>query len=231
MKQQACPTDEKPNRTWCDRFIKLTGSYNDRAPKIYCDNLMGDSPELMSLDNHLFADVEEAVARNIAFSFHFPEGHQDKYSASTPNRMYASIERTINSGKVQTQERIVQDMKRIVDETLDRIINAKGCYIEDSIVGKKSRKGNRGRVQAAFWQEQREKLLLVDDKLVDAMVSLHADVVSKKVEDPVKFEIYVEPKVESDNDDSVCSELGFHDLEYVSDKGSGDEGDHERDSV
>ena len=172
LKTLKCPTHWNPDRTWCDRFVKLEGSYSDAAPKLCKNKLHGDSPELMSLDCHLFSDVEEANARNIAFSFHLPEGHPMKHSASTPKRLWQSICRTIGSGKVPTAKRIHEDMYRIKDETLDRIIEAKGCYIEDSN-GKKSRKGARGRLQSSYRREQKEKLSVLDDHLVEAMMHLH----------------------------------------------------------
>jgi hypothetical protein len=95
LKTLWCPTPDQPNRSWFDRFIKLEGSFNDEAPKRYKNNLMGDSPELQALDNHLFSDIKELVARNIAFSFHLSEEDKKKYSASTPKRLYSAIQRTI----------------------------------------------------------------------------------------------------------------------------------------
>jgi hypothetical protein len=187
LKNWKCPIQGNPNRSWYDRIIKLSGSYNDKVAAAYKHTLPGDSPEVMSLDNHLFADLEECNTRNIAFSFHLPEGDPMKYSSSTPHRLWNSLTRTLYSCKVPTAERIIEDMHRIPQQTLQRIIDAKGCYIEDK-TGKKSRKkGVRSSAQQAYRERKAEKLSVLDDTLVDAMMHLHAKVANKEVSCPLIF--------------------------------------------
>jgi hypothetical protein len=125
-----CPSDAVPLRTWADRFVRLQGEYNDMVSNRYKNTLPGDSPELMPLDNHLFADIREGVARNVGFSFFLADNDPDKYSLGSAQKVFDAIQRTIAAG-CPSSERIVADCDR-VREVLDRIIEAEGTYIEDS---------------------------------------------------------------------------------------------------
>ena len=116
----------------------------------YKNTLPGDSPELMPLDCHLFSDVNEGTARNVAFSFFLADDDPDKYSLATPAKVFDAIERTIASGCPSTA-RIEADIKRIHESTLDRIIDAKGGYIEDS-----ARHGVRKEAQKAQKEQEEE---------------------------------------------------------------------------
>ena len=129
LRRLKCPIDGWDDRTWADRFIRIRGKYNSQVSKYYADSLPGDSPELMPLDCHLFSDIKEGVARNVAFSFFMKDDDPDKYSLRTPRLVFDSIERTIKNGCPST-ERIRQDIQRI-PETMRRIKEAKGTYIED----------------------------------------------------------------------------------------------------
>lgn len=90
----------------------------------------GDSPETMPLDNHLFADVNEGVSRNVAFTFDLDDDDPHKYSLATPRKAYQSIQRTIKAG-CPCESRILEDILRI-PRTLKRIIDAQGAYVDDS---------------------------------------------------------------------------------------------------
>ncbi len=50
----------------------------------YDGGLPGDTPEYMSLDNNLFADLEVMVRWNVATTFELPRGHPDKFDLTTP---------------------------------------------------------------------------------------------------------------------------------------------------
>ena len=124
--------------------------------------------------------------------------------------MFASIERTLANGKVPTAERIIEDFHRIPDTTLQRIIDAKGCYIEDQVHGKKTRTGARGKAQLAYRQAQREKLELLNNNLVEAMCQLHDNVANKTIPVPLVMESVTETTNEEhhlsddeENDDVV----------------------------
>jgi hypothetical protein len=95
--------------------------------------LPGDSPELMPPDNHLFNDLQEGAAKNVALTYHIKDGHPNfalKYSFSTARHVYSSLQRTIQAGR-PSKNRIAEDINRVFCETLRRIIDAKGTYIED----------------------------------------------------------------------------------------------------
>lgn len=167
LRRLKCPIDGWETRRWADRFLRILGKYNDRVTKYYQDSLPGDSPELMPLDNHLFFDVKEGTARNVAFSFFLPDSDADKYSLRTPRHVFDSIERTIRSGCPST-ERLYKDIMRI-PITLQCIIDSKGVYIADqSTTGK--RKGVRGEAE----EESRKRLKMIDPSVQDKFSTLLA---------------------------------------------------------
>ena len=63
-------------------------------------------------------------------SLFLPDSDPDKHSLRSPPLAFESIERTIKTGDFK--DRIIEDLHRVFDTTCDRIIEAKGCYIEDS---------------------------------------------------------------------------------------------------
>ena len=132
LKTLTCPIQGNANRTWYDRQIKICGENNDIVATRYKGRLPGDTPETMPLDCHLFNDAQEGTAKNVALTFHLKEGDEDfalKYSFATPTKVYDTLQRTIAAG-CPSPHRISQDIKRIYEETLQRIIEAQGCYIE-----------------------------------------------------------------------------------------------------
>lgn len=134
LKSLPCSTQGNPNRTWYDRQIKICGKNNSKVATRYKNCLPGDSPELMPLDCHLFADLQEGASKNVALTYHIKPNDEDaglKYSFATPGKVYESLQRTIAAGCPSTK-RIAEDIKRIFSETLGRIVEAQGCYIEDS---------------------------------------------------------------------------------------------------
>jgi hypothetical protein len=154
LKTLPCPIEGNPNQTWYDRQIKICGENNDKVSFRYKGRLPGDSPELMPLDCHLFADVQEGAAKNVALTYHLKEGDEDfacKYSFATPTKVYEALQRTIVAG-CPSPNRIGQDVKRIFEETLQCIVEAQGCYIEDSSK-KIERSGVRAEAAAAYKRE------------------------------------------------------------------------------
>ena len=120
----------------------------------YKDGLPGDSPELMPLDSHLFADAKEGVARNVAFSFFLDDNDSVKYSLRTPKHVFDALERTLASG-CPSKERMKEDMLRI-PKTLQQIVDTGGAYIEEENSNK--RKGVRGEAK----QDYEKALKLID---------------------------------------------------------------------
>jgi hypothetical protein len=125
-----CPISGWEERTWADRFIKICGKWNDLVHKRYQNSLPGDSPEVMPLDCHLFSDVKEGVARNVALTYFLDNNDPIKYSLSTPHKAELSIWRTIKAG-CPSPERILTDCNNCV-KNLKRIVDANGVYIDDS---------------------------------------------------------------------------------------------------
>jgi hypothetical protein len=88
----------------------------------------------MPPDNHLFGDLPDGAAENVTLTYHIKDGDVPdaplKYSFSTPRQVYSSLQRTIQAG-CPSKNRLAEDINRVFCETLRRIIDAKGTYIED----------------------------------------------------------------------------------------------------
>jgi hypothetical protein len=125
-----CPIDGCESHTWADWFIRICGEWNDLVHPRYQNSLPGDSPEVMPLDCHLFSDVKEGVARNVALTYFLDNNDPCKYSLSTPKKAELSIMRTIKAG-CPSPNRIITDCENCV-ANLQRIIDVDGIYIDDS---------------------------------------------------------------------------------------------------
>jgi hypothetical protein len=159
LKSIPCPIVGNPSRTWYDRQIKICGENNAKVSKRYKNCLPGDSPELMPLDCHLFADLQEGAAKNVALTYHIQAQDEDaehKYSFATPAKVFTSLQRTIVAG-CPSPKRIAEDIKRIFEETLGRIVEAEGCYIEDD-----SKKIVRSGVRAEAARQHKRETIPVD---------------------------------------------------------------------
>jgi hypothetical protein len=146
LKSLLCPIEGNPSRTWYDKQITHCGENNNgKVVKAYQNCLPGDSPELMPLDCHLFADVQEGAAKNVALTFHIHHAHPNaalKYSFATPHKVFDALQRTIDAG-CPSATRIAEDVHIIWEKTSNRIIDAKGTYIADCL-NKATRHGVRG---------------------------------------------------------------------------------------
>jgi hypothetical protein len=194
LKSLKCPIEGAPNRTWYDRQIKICGENNGKVIKRYQNCLPGDSPELMPLDNHLFADLQEGAGKNVALTYHLKEGDpnfEQKYSFATPRKVYTSLQRTIKAG-CPSSSRIAEDINRIFTDTLGRIIDAEGTYIEDES-GKSVRHGVRAEAAAA----KKRETLPVDA----AMMNLFTGMVEKMKEGGgVTFDIAMKEEEEEEEE-------------------------------
>jgi hypothetical protein len=152
---------------WQDRQIKISGDENNaKVAKRYNNCLPGDSPELMPLDCHLFADLKEGAGKNVALSYHIKDGDASaalKYSFATPRKVYSALQRTINAG-CPSSNRIFEDTDRVFCSTLQRIIDANGTYIEDDS-RKKVRHGVRA--EAASIEKKKRESLPVDNAVME----------------------------------------------------------------
>ena len=78
----------KPSRTCYGRILTIVGKLNnDKVDKRYQNKLPGDSSESMPLDCHLFRDIREGLARNIALSLYMKKDTSKKYDSSTPSKI------------------------------------------------------------------------------------------------------------------------------------------------
>jgi hypothetical protein len=69
----------------------------------------------------------------VAITFHIHDAHPKaalKYSFATPHKVFDALQQTIEAG-CPSATHIAEDIHRIWEETLKRIIDAKGTYIED----------------------------------------------------------------------------------------------------
>ena len=89
------------------RQIKSLGPTN--VGNRYEGGLVGDSPELMPLDNNLFSDFSKALLDNVVATRHLPKGHASKFSIATPTAAYSAMQKTWEYHP--TSERIAQDMR------------------------------------------------------------------------------------------------------------------------
>jgi hypothetical protein len=75
LKTLPCPIEGWESQTWYNRQIFICGKTNNGlVSKGYQNCLPGDSPKLMSLDCHLFADLQEGAAKNVALTYHISKG-------------------------------------------------------------------------------------------------------------------------------------------------------------
>jgi hypothetical protein len=135
LKSLPCPIPGNLIRTLYDQQIKICGQNNSKVATRYKNCLSRDSPELMLLDCYLFADfLREGAVRNVALTYHIRPNDQDadlKYSFAIPGKVYEPLQQTIAAGCPSTKC-IAKDIKRIFSDSLGCIVEAEGCYIEDS---------------------------------------------------------------------------------------------------
>jgi hypothetical protein len=125
----------------------------------------------MPLDNHLFGNLQEGAAKNVALTYYIKEGDPNaglKYSFATPWKVYRSLQRTIQAG-CPSKMRIKEDINRVFLETLQQILDAKGTYIEEN-----SRKSVRHgvREEARLAAKKRDTLPVVDNAMLDLFTEM-----------------------------------------------------------
>ena len=94
----------------------------------YAEKLVGNSPELMPLDNNLFADLMFGVRQHVALTHSLAPGDPKKFSTGTPQECWSTLIRTWQVAP--SQKRIVQDIQRW-PEALNAIIAAEGAVVHD----------------------------------------------------------------------------------------------------
>ena len=97
----------------------------------YANRPVGNSPELMCLDNSLNKDVCECFRRHVSCTQKLDRSDPRRFSNATPKEIDQSIFRLVTpdeSGVVPTSCRIIQDIDR-VDYSLHEIMKAKGAVV------------------------------------------------------------------------------------------------------
>ena len=97
---------------FADRQLRAEGDTNAGEGR-YDGGLVGDSPELMPLDNNLFADLVCAIFHHVALTTNLGHDDQKKFLFSLPRTASSTVRRVWTLSP--TSERIVQDIRRWVD--------------------------------------------------------------------------------------------------------------------
>ena len=85
---------------------------------------MGDSPEIMPLDNSLFNDLVEAIGKHVCATWN--EKGEGKYSMGTPDEAWSTMMRVWNSVAISS-ERIIADIDWI-EFAMDEIEKVSSDY-------------------------------------------------------------------------------------------------------
>lgn len=91
-------------------------------------NVVGNRPEMMPLDFHLFEDLDVAVLNNVVCTASLPIGDELRYAMGTPTELSSAVHRTWESHP--TSARIVEDICRW-PHVIDKIIDFSGGLVPD----------------------------------------------------------------------------------------------------
>ena len=83
---------------------------HDSELKAYAGRPVGNSPELMPLDNSLNRDIHTAVQKHIAMTNTLDDNDSRKFSLSTPKKGTVAYLKILNSGCAPREDRIIQDV-------------------------------------------------------------------------------------------------------------------------
>jgi hypothetical protein len=99
----------------------------DESLKNYYDRPVGNSAELMVLDNTLNKDIHESVAMHIQYTSNFGKDDIRKFSMATPKKGASAYRRITDpiDGVAPSSERIMQDV-RLLETSIKTIIKYKG---------------------------------------------------------------------------------------------------------
>ena len=88
---------------------------------------MGDSPEFMPLDRHLFNDLKLATRRNVSLSRMLHNEDKRKFWFNTPKRAFQSVARSFQCSPMPS--RIVEDIMEFL-ESIDLVVESEGTYVD-----------------------------------------------------------------------------------------------------
>ena len=134
----------------------------------YKDKLMGDSPEFMPCDRHLFNDLKLACKRNVSMTRNLPDEDSRKFWFNTPKRAFRSLAKSWQHSP--TPERIVEDIFEFF-ESIDAVVESGGVYVDLNV--------RNGRRLLNFKEGDRKKKRVRPTRTKDASISklndLHPD--------------------------------------------------------
>ena len=106
-----------------DRTLKKHWKWTN----IYKSKLMGDSPELMPLDRHLFQDLKYGCKLNVGATRWLHNKDRRKFLFNTPGNAWKSLVRTWNIAP--TSERIVEDIQEFY-VSIAEIVRTRGTFVD-----------------------------------------------------------------------------------------------------
>ncbi len=127
MKETIIPGEDK---TVYDRWLKPELGLNDRFGKLWQGCPLGNSPEMMPLDNSLNQDLHEGVRLHVSVAtMMFDLGDEDPriFLLATPKSTASAYKRVWEV--CPSSEQILQDIKK-VNIANSAIVNARGVYVE-----------------------------------------------------------------------------------------------------
>ena len=137
----------------------------------YRFKLMGDSPEFMPLDRHLFNDVKLACKRNVSLTRSLPDDDKRKFWFNTPKRAFRSLAKTWQHSP--TQGRVVEDILEFFT-SIDLVVESKGVHVDLN-----ARNGRRvlnfGDTSAATTQTARVRSTRTKEASMSKLEDLHPD--------------------------------------------------------
>ena len=85
--------DEKKVITtlWITPVLRCNDTIGENNVKRYAGNPVGNTPEVMLLDNSLNQDLHESVKTHVAATFHVAPVHGEKFLLSTPTQNFWHI--------------------------------------------------------------------------------------------------------------------------------------------
>jgi hypothetical protein len=136
------------------QLAKLQCKYTDEV-RLCIGVSVGNSPELMPLDNSLNRDIHTAVQKHIAMTNTLDDDDSRKFSLSTPKKGTVAYLKILNSGCAPREERIIQDVFKfegaclLIMELDGKILNDRTDYGRrvaiESTTKEKTRGGKRER--------------------------------------------------------------------------------------
>jgi hypothetical protein len=129
LRSLPCPIQGNPSQTWYDWQIKICGEANNAKASKGIKVVFRRQPQVNASWLSLICWHARGGCKNVALTYHINEGHEDwakKYSFATPAKVYDALQRMIATGCPSPL------LKCIFEETLGRIVEAQGGYIEDS---------------------------------------------------------------------------------------------------